>query len=454
MINFNPFRREGRSDPLGTSVSYTYIQKNNLDPSDDPIYRDQALKFVPYYACTDLLCRQAADVISRTVRVIDDRTNTLVTTELARKACSLLRDTPDGVHSAAEFLHEVMADFLIDGNGLVEIVRGMRTGSERPIMKLCRLNTWDACADITDYTEGLSSVVYEATRFGAMQQISIPINNVIHARLLPRAYTYNQIHGRTLFSNSSLVKLRRALNIGITVDLYIKDYFDTASKSNLAIMFPDKVTDKVWDRFRTTFKKYVEMGRAPLVTTGGADVKELRHSASDNDVVKLREYQTMEIARFFKIPPPCIGVHTTQWGSGLEQLARLMWRYSTRLYVAALLREFSLKMLPRGQRFIVDPNSEVMGDTKALTALLAAVAPNTNRPASMSQKEVRQGLLGLYDEYDDDWNWQSSLDANTMPPEAKAMYERIRALQADFYKQYTDDSVYEDEDDEQSTSIG
>lgn len=76
------------------------------------------------------------------------------------------------------------------------------------------------------------------------------------------------------------------------------------------------------DRFATRF-------------AGGAirDIKSVGHSPQDTETRELREQSVQEIARRFGVPAPIIGLNITQWGSGVEALARMFYRFTLRAYL-------------------------------------------------------------------------------------------------------------------------
>lgn len=405
--------RSKKPDAIRPAIERSYIEKDSMEEMTRSITRERAMTYAPFARCINLIASQSADVIVNSARVINHN-NEVITSEPARRALRLLRDTPDGMQTSRKFWREIIADYLIHGNALIHLRKGTSIDGMMPVLSMGRLIPDEAEAEISNHEVGMQSMVYYATPFGGEVEKVYSGQNVIHVILNPRDGEGYNSHGRQFFAESPLKHLRVALNIGLTADLWIQDFFNNACKNDLAFLFPEGYDRDTMQHFRANYARFAEDGRAPIVAFGGADVKQLKHSPQNADALKLREFQVQEIARYYGIPAPLIGLHVTQWGSGIEHLARLFFRYSTRFYISDLLEELSLKLLPRNNKFECDSYDEVKGDTKAITAFVAAVKPNTNAPGVLSQAEVRK-VLGYYGDYDDDWEFKSTMDADNLP---------------------------------------
>ena len=93
--------------------------------------------------------------------------------------------------------------------------------------------------------------------------------------------------------------------------------------------------------------------REPLVTFGGKSTK-IEDSPQDSEARGLREFQVQEIAKVYGVPAPLLGVDVTEWGQGIEQLAKLFWRFGARQHLERFLAPFQNRLLRPGDRFHVD----------------------------------------------------------------------------------------------------
>ena len=386
--------------------------RNLNRPAPERLSREKALQYVPFARCVDLLSTQAADLVTMSLRVVN-KEGKLIATDTAKKMLYLLQETPDGVQSAHNFISDVMSDYLIEGNSLIYARPGMAIGSEQtiPRLSLSRLNVSGANAMIADTEKGFHSLVYQTNEAGMGEEKSFPARHIIHAKWFSQASDISISGGnhQYFFSKSPLEFLSSAIRIGLAADAWVYDFFDSAAKNNLVIQFPVDADQASQRAFMRNYLRYQTTNRQPLLTFGGATVREISPNPQSADALRLREYQVQEIGRFYGVPAPLIGLHVTQWGSGIEQLARLMWRYGTRMHIKSLLDALSFRLLPRGQKFEVDITQEVKGDMNTMNSLISTVRPDTNTPGLMSLKEVRS-LLGLYGDYENDWNWPPKED--------------------------------------------
>ena len=119
---------------------------------------------------------------------------------------------------------------------------------------------------------------------------------------------------------------------------------------------------------------------------GIRDVKSYGRPPQDADTRELREQSVLEIARRFGVPAPIIGLNITQWGSGVEALARMFYRFTLRGYLTNVEAAVSTLFGPRFEaRFDVTPLLVPDADTKAKVsnALTGAGAATMNEIRKM-----------------------------------------------------------------------
>lgn len=410
------WRSVGRVFGMGASTTRArsdtlFLEYRTSNGSRRILERRQALEFVAYFRCIDILSSQIAELITGTVRVINRKTKETVSTYAADKTVSLLSDTPDGTQVGWNWVKDIATDYLVTGNALVHVERvSDAMGAGRPVpSRLSRLTVEGAQAEITDEDRGLPSVVYRARNPIRSEIELFPIRQIAHIRWtgLPPIHTANIGSGnahRLLFSEDPLTHLSPTLITGLNANAWIQSFFDDASKNDQAIGFPTDMDEATQKKFMHHFGEAQKDKRRPVILFGGATVTQLKPTPQDADAAKLRDQAVEEVGRFYGVPATLLNQHFTQWGSGIEQLARIFWRWGGKPHVNAVLNGLSFRLLPAAQRFEVDPTAEVRGDTTALTSMAAAVKPNTNSPALMSRAETRK-LFGLSGEFEDDWDW-------------------------------------------------
>ena len=70
----------------------------------------------------------------------------------------------------------------------------------------------------------------------------------------------------------------------------------------------------------------------------GTDVKMVDFTAQETELGELRVQTRADIAMAYGVPGPLVGIDTTQWGQGLEQLKRLYWQ-TTLKAVASMIEQ-------------------------------------------------------------------------------------------------------------------
>ena len=296
----------------------------------------------------------------------------------------------DASPSAHAFVEDLVADYCLDGNA-VAVPVWSRDGSVR---KLQRMSSWDSDIQrgaagawvyrLTAADEG-ELTVYKASR------------DVIHARW-PRLLR----HGRTRstregFALAPVVALRPALDIGLRGDLYIRSWFREGSQSKLHVDFAAKDGQPPMNvELRKELEAHVRRAtssRMPLVTFDGTS-SYLRDVPQDSEALALRQFQVQEVARVYGVPAPLINVDMTSWGAGIEQLARLFWRFCVRQHLNRFIAPLSLRLLPRGVRFDPDTTELLRGDDKAAKDLIMGIQGDAQRPPIASREELRR-IVGL-----------------------------------------------------------
>ena len=133
--------------------------------------------------------------------------------------------------------------------------------------------------------------------------------------------------------------------------------------------------------------------REPLVTFGGKSTK-IEDSPQDSEARGLREFQVQEIAKVYGVPAPLLGVDVTEWGQGIEQLAKLFWRFGARQHLERFLSPFQNRLLRPGDRFHIDTTDILRGDSAAIKEMVMALQGDAQRAPIATREELRR-IAGL-----------------------------------------------------------
>ena len=377
--------------------AYKRVEPFRTDDLDTPT-RAEAMQYVPFSRSVTFIANQVSDLISTSLRVVD-MDGKRVSTDQSKKAVDMLMKSPNGVQSGKEFIRECMFDYLVLGNTIVHVERTM--GSDK-LLRLTRMDASNARIMIGKQELGLRGLVYHVTPMGFHGTMILPVSKIIHSRFVPQSDYFLNESERQFMSDSPLRLLKNAILIGKYADNWVADFFNSAAKSNMAIEFPENMDKELQEKQMMAYEKSLVNKRAPFLVFGGAAIKEINPNPQNADALALREYGVQEVGRFYGLPSPVIGLHVTQWGSGIEQLAKLAFRYGVKPHLEVMLDAFSHRMLPMGQRFEVDAVQELKGDIAAMVSLVDTLKPSNNGPAIASMDECR-ALLGLHGEFVDDW---------------------------------------------------
>ena len=364
-----------------------------------PISRDVAVSYATLNRCVTLIAGTVAQLITGGNLRVVDQDGRRRTGRQANRVTEVLAYSPDGGTTPAhQFIGDLVADYCLDGNALiVPTVSGDGT-----LRRLRRMSPWDNA--VTHARTG--EAVYRLTPVdGPLATEYHAARDVIHARwerLLRSGRTRSTREG---FALAPVIALRPALDIGLQGDTYIREWFRRGAQSKLHINFDTPQGEKplVLDE-RKKLVDWVQTysrTRAPLVTFDGKSGY-LQDTPQDREAKELRQFQVQEVARAFGIPAPLLNVDITNWGSGIEQLAKLFFRFGLRQHLDRILAPFQVRLLPPGDRFWVDTSDLLRGDADAIGTLLTALQGDAQRAPIATREELRH-LAGLPRDVDGDF---------------------------------------------------
>ena len=356
------------------------------------INRDVAVSYATLNRCVTLVSGGVAQLIAGGHLCVVDANGRRRESRRANRIVELLSTSPDGgLTPSHSFIEDAVADYCLDGNTL--IVPGV--SSDGLITRLRRMSAWDA--DIT-YTNDGMAVYRMVPADGPVRTEYAAARDVIHVRW-PRLLRHggSRTAARGGFALAPVVALRPALDIGLQGDRYIREWFRQGSRSRLHVDFPvpegaRELVPEHRIQLRDWVREYTRT-REPLVTFGAKSSK-IEDAPQDEEAKELREFQVQEVAKVFGVPAPLLGVDITDWGSGIEQLAKLFYRFGLRQHLDRFLAPFQTRLLRPGDRFWVDTTDLLRGDAEAIQKMVMALQGDAQRPPVATREELR-GIAGL-----------------------------------------------------------
>ena len=189
-------------------------------------------------------------------------------------------------------------------------------------------------------------------------------------------------------------------------------------KTPLAVVLDSAATSQeARDQFQARMQAEWKMPWRYFAT--GTEVKMVDFTAQDAPMKELRMQTREEIAMAYGVPGPLVGIETTQWGQGIEQLTRLFWRSSLRPLAVAFEQQFN-RLVQFRYRILFDELDILRGDWDAATKLIkgmlgpqgVAASPNEARRIALKlpprpggeeiQRPMQQVTIGTGAEDDDD----------------------------------------------------
>lgn len=133
---------------------------------------------------------------------------------------------------------------------------------------------------------------------------------------------------------------REAIGLGLTLEEYGSRYFAQGSMAKVVITMP---TNKALttDQARDIVNLYERFHRGPgnwhrpAVLSGGGDIKNISIPPEDAQFLESREFQAIDITRWFRVPPHRISIISKQssWGSGLAEENTAMVQHTFRPWI-------------------------------------------------------------------------------------------------------------------------
>ena len=111
-------------------------------------------------------------------------------------------------------------------------------------------------------------------------------------------------------------------------------------------------------------------------------------------LLQTRQWQVIDIARAFGVPPVLIGESekTSSWGSGVEQILRAFLTFTLNPRLVMIEQELNRKLWPTRERFFLEFNRQgwLEGDNAAQTDYLTKALGGPGAQGWMTINEVRR----------------------------------------------------------------
>lgn len=206
-------------------------------------------------------------------------------------------------------------------------------------------------------------------------------------------FGFNGVHGLSVIQWGA----RNAIGIAIQGDEHAGKFFSEGGKPEVAIRAPGEMTLPQQEQFREAWvAKYGGAQgnrRIPLVLTEGLEIEELTMSAVDQQLLESRQWEAIDIARAFRVPPHMIGETTkaTSWGSGIDSQGIGFVTYTLGMHLRRFKDELNRKLWNTAGTFTEhNVDAFLAGDSKAQAEYFSKAIGGPGAQGWMAVDEVRR----------------------------------------------------------------
>lgn len=338
-----------------------------------------ALRVSAVYSCVSLIAGSIAQLPLPIYQRVND-----VRERVDHDYWWLLNEQACPIWTATAFWEFIVAQMLLRGDGIAYLARN-RAGAVTSIIPWPRSRVLiERILSGDPRTPDRLRYYFQGDEgyFGADQ------DDVLH---FP-GFGFDGIHSMSVIQWGA----RNGIGIAIRGDEHAGKFFSQGGKPEIVVKVPGEMTPKMQDSFREAWvAKYSGNGpnATPLILTEGLDTKELTMTAVDQQLLESRQWQVIDIARAFRVPPHMIGEtsKSTSWGTGIEQQGIGFVTYTLGTHLKRFKDELNRKLF-RTQTYFVEHNvdSLMAGDSKAQAEYFSKALGGPGTQGWMYVNEVRR----------------------------------------------------------------
>lgn len=341
-----------------------------------------AMRVSAVYACVSLIAGTIAQLPIEVYERIDGWSKPLPD----HPYWWILNEQPAPIWGGTPYWEFMVAQMLLRGGGISYLVRN-RAGAITAILPWPRSQVqWKVIRGESPREPARLRYYFQAEDgyFGADQ------DDVLH---FP-GFGFNP----TTYDALSVIQwgARNGIGIAMKGDEFAGKFFGQGAQPQFAVTAAGEMTPSQQDDFRDAWvKKYSGAGinGIPLILTEGLDIKELSMSATDAQLLESRQWQVVDVARAFGVPPQLIGEteKASTWGAGVEQIVLAYSKFTISPHIGRIHDELNRKIFRTARNFCEHSRDALLeGDSKAQSELYAKALGGPGSQGYMSVNEVRR----------------------------------------------------------------
>ncbi|WP_345889911.1 phage portal protein [Paraburkholderia sp. Cy-641] len=348
----------------------------HVDPSfaGTAVTPQSAMRVSAAYACVRLIAGAKASMPVQMFQKADG-TNSRVDDHAY---LSLLNDEPSPCCSAAVFWEFVEASRQLYGDGFAYIARN-RNGVPQELIPLHPLRV--ASEKLTTGRIVYYVLFDDGTYRGVDQDDMLQFCN----------FGWDGLRSMSTIRWGA----RQSIGTAIAAENHAGKFFQNGVMPSVVLEYQGTMKQEVVEQLRNEFEmRYAGAGNAhrPMILTGGTAAKGLQMSASDAQLLETRNFQVIDIARAFGVPPFLIGESEKQsaWGAGMATMTQAFITFTMQPHLVRDEQEMRRKLFRIGRYSVkFDRRAYLAADMEKLAAYYRQAIGGSQGPGWLSVDEVR-----------------------------------------------------------------
>jgi len=291
---------------------------------------------------------------------------------------SLLNDEPSPCCSAAVFWEFIEASRQLEGDGFAYIARN-RNGVPQELIPLHPLR-------VASEKQSNGRIVYyvlfdDGTYRGVDQDDMLQFCN----------FGWDGLRSMSTIRWGA----RQSIGTSIAAENHAGKFFQNGVMPSVILEYAGKMDQATVDQLRNEFELRYAGGpnvHKPMILTGGTKAQGLAMNASDAQLLETRNFQVIDIARAFGVPPFLIGESEKQsaWGSGMATMTQGFITFTMQPHLVRDEQEIRRKLFRIGRYSVkFDRRAYLAADMEKLSAYYRQAIGGSQGPGWMSIDEVR-----------------------------------------------------------------
>ena len=286
---------------------------------------------------------------------------------------SVLHSTPNEWQTSFELRETMAAHLCLRGNAYCEV---LRNGAGQ-VAKLMLRHPDNVRPKVTEKGE----LVYEVRGRDGLR--TLKPGQIWHIRGL----SFDNVEGV-----SPITYAREQIGSSIATDRFGNAFFANAARPSVVVEVPGVLDDEAHKRIQDSWSRAYSGANAgtPAVLEQGTKATPLQMSAKDSQFIETLNYQVVDIARIFRVPPHMIGDLSRATFSNVEQQSLDFVTHTLRPWLVRFEQSIARDLLSEEERARYFAEFAVDGLLRADVAARTAYYQQARMSGWLSVNEIRR----------------------------------------------------------------